>query len=219
MAQQWRMTTLIEDRELLARFRSGDREALDRVYRCYVREVASFLRAGFMYSLDGRPTYFPGLRSPFELESTVQEVFARAFAPQARERYDGLRPYVGFLFGIARNVVLDEVRRRARRGETVEPVEVLEQHGVAAAAVAAAHAESSPEQSIDEQRARQLVNAFLDQECDERDRRLYELRYDHDLSQEAAAQEAGLTRIQLRRWETRFRERLLRYLKRADYLR
>ena len=40
-----------------------------------------------------------------------------------------------------------------------------------------------------------------------------------ELSQVDAAQAAGITRIQIRRWETKFRARLLRFLKRADYVR
>lgn len=218
------MTILVEDRELLARFRDGDRSALDRVYRHHAPHVASFLRSGFMYSLNGQPTYFPGIRSLFELESTVQEVFARAFAPAARARYDGLRPYVGFLYGIARNVALDELRRRARHPESVEPAEVLEQRAAGGDAVApgpgpSATTAGSIEEELDAQRARALVTAFLDRECDARDRQLYALRYDLDLSQDAVAQEVGLTRIQIRRWETKLRKRLLRYLKRADYVR
>jgi RNA polymerase sigma factor (sigma-70 family) len=216
------MAMLVENRELLARFRAGDPHALDQVYRRYARHVASALRSGFMYSQQGQPTHFPGIHSPFELESMVQEVFSRAFSPEARMRYDGLRPYAGFLYGIARNVALDELRRRARRPESVEPMEVLEQYQAAGRASAGAPATSttgSIEEDMDARRARELVTAFLDRECDARDRRLYELRYDHDLSQEAAAQEAGLTRIQIRRWESKFRQRLLRYLKRADYVR
>ena len=220
------MTILVEDRELLIRFRDGDRAALDRVYRHHAPHVASFLRSGFMYALQGQPTHFPGIRSLFELESTVQEVFARAFAPAARMRYDGLRPYIGFLYGIARNVALDDLRRRARRPESLEPAEVLEQRTAGSEAMAPgtsananASAAGSIEEQLDAQRAQELVTAFLDQDCDARDRRLYELRYDLDLSQEAAAQEVGLTRIQIRRWETKFRKRLLRYLKRADYVR
>jgi DNA-directed RNA polymerase specialized sigma subunit len=46
---------------------------------------------------------------------------------------------------------------------------------------------------------RELVTTFLANECDERDRKLYTLRYERELSQVDAASEARLTRIQVRR--------------------
>jgi DNA-directed RNA polymerase specialized sigma subunit len=62
------------------------------------------------------------------------------------------------------------------------------------------------------------VGTFLEKECDERDRKLYDLRYRDERSQEDAAKAAGLTRIQVRRWETKFRTRMLKYLKRVRYV-
>lgn len=203
----------VEDRELLAAFRDGRRAALDQVYRRYVLEIARYLRRGFMYTSNGQPLRFNGIQSAFELESFVQEVFARAFAPRTRMAYDGLRPYGAFLTGIARNVLLDELRRQARHGEVIEAPENLER--IPAPDVAADLAEVTR----DEHRGRELVLAFLDSACDDHDRRLYVLRYERELSQVDAAREAGLTRIQVRRWERKFRERLLRFLKRADYVR
>lgn len=219
------MTLLVEDRQLLARFRDGNPEALERVYRHFAPKVAAFLRSGFVYS--NKQAAAPGIVSPFELESAVQEVFVRAFSPQARMAYDGMRPYAGFLYGIARNVVLDERRRRARRGETAEPPEVMERYharqrassNAGFVAVGPVPDDTPVEDRIDQHRARELVHQFLDRECDDRDRALYTLRYGRELSQEAAARQAGLTRIQVRRWETKFRKRLLRFLKRADYVR
>ena len=203
-------TSIVEDRELLAAFRDGRRDALERVYHQHVAEIARFLRRGFMYTSNGQHTRFPGIQAAFEVEALVQEVFARAFAPAARLAYDGLRPYGAFLTGIARNVVLDQLRRQARRGEVIEAPEVLD-------ATAADAAE--PAAGEDERRGRELVLAFLETACDDHDRRLYALRFERELSQVDAAAEAGLTRIQVRRWETKFRDRLLRFLKRADYVR
>jgi RNA polymerase sigma factor (sigma-70 family) len=201
----------VDDRELLAAFRDGRRDALEHLYRQHVDEVARLLRRGFMYQSDGQPMRFRGFTSSFELESLVQEVFARAFAPRARLAYDGLRPYGAFLFGIARNVALDQLRRQARRGEVIAPADVVDQ--------AAALDRDPAEISEDERRGRELVVAFLDTACDDRDRLLYGLRYERELSQVDAAREAQLTRIQVRRWESKFRARLLRFLKRAGYVR
>jgi RNA polymerase sigma factor (sigma-70 family) len=215
------VTWLSQDRALLEEFRRGDRRALARVYHHYAADVAKFLRSGFMYSSDGQPQRFPGYRSPFELESAVQEVFTRAFSERARLAYDGLRPYAGFLYGIARNVALDELRKRARRGEVIVEVETAERAAgaIAVAAGGAALAAEEQAEQLDEERGQKLVEAFLTLECLDRDRMLYALRYEEELSQEQAAKRAGLTRIQLRRWETKFKKRLLRFLKRQDYVR
>ena len=82
---------------------------------------------------------------------------------------------------------------------------------------AAAGPLADAEISDDERRGGELVATFLKSSCDERDRTLYVLRYERELSQVDAAVTANLTRIQIRRWETKFRARLVRYLKRADY--
>lgn len=198
--------------EHLAAFRDGERDALERVYRQHVDEVVVFLRSGFMYTTNDKPMRYPGARDSFELESLVQEVFARAFEPRTRLAYDGVRPYGAFLNGIARNLVLDKLRKAARHGEVLAAPDVID-------SVAIGELPGEREQNADERRGRDLVAAFLNDACDERDRTLYELRYDRELSQVDAAQAAGLTRIQVRRWETKFRARLLRYLKRADYVR
>ena len=203
-------TEATHDREHLAAFRDGNRDALEHVYRQHVAEVAAFLRNGFMYTTNDKPTRYAGVRDTFELESCVQEVFTRAFEERARLAYDGLRPYAAFLNGIARNLVLDGLRKQARHGEVLAAPDVLD----ATAAVEPTH-----EATEDERRGRELVTRFLETECDDRDRTLYSLRYERELSQVDAAREAGITRIRVRRWETKFRARLLRFLKRADYVR
>jgi RNA polymerase sigma factor (sigma-70 family) len=199
------------DRDTLAAFREGRRDVLARVYRDHVREIALWFRRGFMYSSSGQPMRFAGVHSDVELEGFLQEVFMRAFAPRARLAYDGLRPYAGFLVGIARHVVLDHLRRTVRHGEVLSAPEVLD-------AIVDEGGQSALD-TDDARRGSQLVQEFLARECDDRDRLLYGLRYDQELSQVDAASSARLSRIQVRRWERRFRERLLRFLKRADYLR
>jgi RNA polymerase sigma-70 factor (ECF subfamily) len=207
------MSLLVDDRDLLARFRQGDPSALDRVYRHFAPHVIQLLRSGFMYSTSGQSARHPGFASAFDLESAVQETFTRAFDPRARATYDGLRPYSGFLLGIARRVALDALRQSARRRERIEPPDAVSSYAtipVPGEDLAA---------DVDQRRAEELVRAFLADTCSEQDLRLYRLRYEEDRSQEATASDLGLTRIQVRRWERKFRERLLRYLKRADYVR
>ncbi|MBI5479778.1 MAG: sigma-70 family RNA polymerase sigma factor [Deltaproteobacteria bacterium] len=203
------MTLLLEDRGLLAAFRAGRREALEQVYRHYVAEVATFFNHGFTYMSGGSPTVFAGLRTRLELQAAVQEVFVRAFEPRTRAAYDGLRPYRAFLLGVARNVALKELTRQGVAGARAAGVE--EAQALAAPPAAA-------EETLHERHGRELVAAFLALALTDDERLLVRLRFEEDLSQEAAARQAGLTRIQVRRWETKLRARLLRYLKRARYL-
>ena len=201
------MPLLPEHKELLAEFREGRPEALERVYRHYVGSVARVLRSGFVFTSAGATVTSGRVESPFELENLVQEVFARAFEDRTRLAYDGVRPYLDFLLGIGKHVALSDLRRR----RSLDPAADVE--------AVAAEAPETLEDQLHAKHAQDLVREFLQQACDERDRRLYALRYRHEQTQEAAAQAAGLTRIQLRRWETKFRARLLRYLKRVKYLR
>lgn len=185
---------------------------METVYRHYAPAVARLLSCGFVYQSGGAPAAFRGYRSSFDLEGVLQEVFARAFTERARLAYDGLRPYAGFLRGIARNVVLDQLRRRARRGEVLDPFD-----GDERAAWERDQQARDPVEDIASRRARELVQEFLGT-CDEAERELYELRFGRDLSQQAAADQLGLTRIQIRRRETKLKKRLLKFLKRARYV-
>src|SRR3954468_8581722 len=106
------MSLLIERRELLDRFKRGERRALEEVYRHYAPEVAAFLQRGFTFSSAGRPLHFRGYAQPFDLDNALQETFVRAFKESARLAYDGLHPYKSYLLAVARNLVLDEFRNR-----------------------------------------------------------------------------------------------------------
>jgi RNA polymerase sigma-70 factor (ECF subfamily) len=203
------MPLLTEDRDLLDAFRAGGADALERVYRHYAPKLARFMQRGFTFTSKGEAMSRVGLDTPFELDGAVQEVFARAFQPRARTAYDGLRPYLDFLIGIGKHVMLDEVRRRNAR----EIPSDLDEDSLSIPDEA-----PTPEETIEERRARELVARFLAEDCDDKDRRLFDLRFKEDLPQEGAAKAAGLTRIQVRRWETKFRARLLRFLKRAKYV-
>src|SRR5436190_1447628 len=107
------MTVFRGKAELLRRFRKGERDALEAVYRTYVDRVAGIVRFGFRLASSG--AVVPGLaRDAQDLADVVQEVFAKAFAPAARQSFDGTRDYAPFLFAIARNVAVDWARQRGR---------------------------------------------------------------------------------------------------------
>jgi DNA-directed RNA polymerase specialized sigma24 family protein len=84
-----------EDPELLRAYREGRREALERVYRHYVRIVERYLRAFARTARDAT------LREPDAIADLLQEVFVRAFSAGARKGYDGQRDFGPYLTTIA----------------------------------------------------------------------------------------------------------------------
>ena len=105
---------LVEDRALLDGYRRGDPAALERIYRAYAPDLARMLRHGFSFRSGGRMCRFHGVRSSFDLEDRVQEVFTRVFTEQGRLSYDGLTPFAAYLRTVARNLVIDDFRRKER---------------------------------------------------------------------------------------------------------
>lgn len=193
---------LEEDRALLSAFREGRAETLMEIYRAYSQRVARFLYGGIPGD-GGRPLR---LATAFELENGVQEVFVRAFEPAARASYDGLRPYEGYLIGIARNVLHERVRDR--EVPTAEPKVDVEPGSDAARA---------QEAQIEDREVARLLAEFLATR-DEEERKLYELRFDKGQSQDEAAAGLGVTRIQVRRRERRLKLDLLSFMQARGYL-
>jgi RNA polymerase sigma-70 factor (ECF subfamily) len=194
---------LVEDRALLEGFRAGKPEALRRVYDHYLARVHGQLRAGFSFSSDGRMMRFCGYREEFDVDNATQEVFARAFAPRARLAYDGLRPYGDYLMAIARNYVLNELRRTQALF-----VDETEASAVPAPAM---------EEQIEERELDRLLAAFTSA-LDEREREYYEVRFTQARTQVDAAERLGVTRIVARRIEAKIKTALLDHLKTNGYL-
>jgi RNA polymerase sigma factor (sigma-70 family) len=103
------MVALPQDSEWLEAFRLGDRQALERVYRIYVRGIERYLRAL------GRTSLVPELAQSTAIADLLQEVFVRAFSPTARRNYDGVRDYGAYLTTIARNCFVDALRAHGRQ--------------------------------------------------------------------------------------------------------
>lgn len=193
---------LEEDRALLSAFREGRAETLMEIYRAYSQRVARFLYGGIPGD-GGRPLR---LATAFELENGVQEVFVRAFEPTSRASYDGLRPYEGYLIGIARNVLHERVRDR--EVPTAEPKVDPEPSGNGARV---------QESQLEDREVARLLSEFLATR-DEEERKLYELRFDRGQSQDEAAASLGVTRIQVRRRERRLKVDLLTFMQTRGYL-
>jgi RNA polymerase sigma-70 factor (ECF subfamily) len=190
------------DDETLRRFREGAPEALAAVYRAHAETLARLLRAAAW-----RGSVFVPLRDAMERENTLLETFARAFEPRTRAAYDGTRPYAHFLMGIARNVLLEQLRNREVVG-VAEPFEGL---------VAAEEEGGGLAETLEDREVEALLASFKEG-LPEQERQLFELRFSEGMAQEQAAHQLGLTRIQVRRREFGLKTRLLGYLQARGYL-
>ncbi|MBN1610195.1 MAG: sigma-70 family RNA polymerase sigma factor [Polyangiaceae bacterium] len=195
------MACLPSDPGLLRRFRSGDPKALSQVYGSYVRSVESTIRRGLLQA---------GTRAAGGIEGTVadlvQEAFTRAFGESARRAYDGTREYGRLLMAIARNTLIDYLRRQNRE----EPVDPLHLERLL---------DCEPSVGVEESPwADPQLTALVQQYVaglPEREHAVYVKRYAQDESQLQAADALGLTRQQIRTLEGRVRAGLARELVRA----
>lgn len=99
-----------QDGELMARVRGGDWDALAPLLARQERPLFAFFhRLGC---------------DPNSVEDLVQEVMIRLY--EARSRYDPARPFSPWLYGIARNVWRDYLRRQGHRRAAVRAMESAE---------------------------------------------------------------------------------------------
>lgn len=206
---------LVNDRALLDGFRAGRQDALKIVYMHYQPRVAGFLRAGFTFSSGDRFLRFKGYARAFELETATQEAMSRTFVPAARLAYDGLRPYVDYVLAIARNFVLNELRRTEHL-VLVGGAEELDGSSAEGDGLTAP-ASLAPEPTMEEREVERLLAAFLDR-ASPVEQELFRLRFREEQGQEEAARGLGMSRIRLRRIEQKLKRRLLGYLQQNGYL-
>ncbi|HEY3445993.1 MAG TPA: sigma-70 family RNA polymerase sigma factor [Myxococcales bacterium] len=187
---------LSQDRELREAFRRGEPAALERVYLAYAPEVGAWLAN--VFPARARSSKDGGL-APLDLDSVVQESFLRAFKPDNRMAYDGIRPYKGLLFSMAKAAAIDWMRAQGKLAHSSVSLD-------AAPEVAALRVEDrSPEERALESELRAVVGEFV-QGCDEGDRGIVEARFVDGLSQEQAAQKLGLSRGEVRWREKRIKK-------------
>jgi RNA polymerase sigma factor (sigma-70 family) len=200
--------------DVLRRFREGDRDALEEVYRCYVDDVLRLLRAGFSTTTsDNAVVRVPAITDRAQVLDVTQEVFLRAFGPSGRSGYDGLRPYRPYLLRIARNLRIDQLRRSGRE-ILVDPMrtggagldfDALVERDEPLPAPEAAHSESL-------QRA---TTSYLERLSDEQ-RRFVTLRFEDSLSQVEVASRMSITRRRARTLESTVLKGLRRFLVRQQ---
>jgi RNA polymerase sigma-70 factor (ECF subfamily) len=220
------MSLLIEQRELLRRFKAGERRALEEVYRHYAPAVAAFLQGGFTFTSRDRTLRFSGYTQPFDLDNALQETFVRAFKESARLGYDGLHPYKSYVMAIARNLVLDEFRNRevamspfleARAVGDVPPPRVGDDGAPVAAVTDAPSGQLSAEHEFLRQELGQLYATFVERLSD-KDRTFFRARFEEEKTQVQAGEVAGLSHMQARTLEKKLRQRFLSHMQDSGYL-
>jgi RNA polymerase sigma factor (sigma-70 family) len=204
--RETRVPIFDNNRELLDRFRRGERAALAAVYEHYVDDVALVARRGFTIDAPGGG-HIPGVDLEGEHE-LVQDTFVRAFGDSARAAYDGVRPYRPFLLRITRNLMIDRFRASRRPGALggAEPIDDLLDTR-ADLAVRPEHADDLHWRSLSEATTGFL--ATLDPEA----REIVRLRFEAELSQDAVAEQLGCSRRRVRTVEHRVQAGLKRHLK------
>jgi RNA polymerase sigma-70 factor (ECF subfamily) len=196
------MTVFAADRALLDAFRRCDRAALATVYFHYVDDVAAVIRHGFTIPATGaRVRGAPDAQTERDL---VQEVFARAFAPRARDAYDGIRPYRPYLRRIAKNLLIDRAR-------AADPTVSLDDDAAELDEPVASEPEAESAEWTEQRRATVAYIATLVPEL----QKLVKLRFEDELSQNEVAETLGISRRRVRTLEARIHSGLRKALRRA----
>jgi RNA polymerase sigma factor (sigma-70 family) len=201
---------VFREQGLLERFRDGEVEALEVVYaRCVdsaTRIAAAVLRACAAGSPRG-----PGEMAA-ALADVVQETFVKAFAPEARRRFDARRPYLPYLAQIARNVAVD-YWRQMRRYVPADLEELIEKLSLEEAEITT---DNGRNDWADAETVA-VVEGYL-ASLDSETRRVHEALYVKGMSQREAAAVLGLGRQAIRTKEAKLRSGLRRELSRAERL-
>jgi RNA polymerase sigma-70 factor (ECF subfamily) len=200
---------LVEDRPLLDAFRRGDRAALEKVYFHYVDAVAALVQRGFV--IEARSLKVPGIGDPALQADLVQEVFIRAFAEGARASYDGIRPFQPYVLRIAKNLMIDRLRR-AEPTVSIEPMA-----DVSAVLLDAAASAPEPEGDLDWQQLVAVTSEYVATLSPEL-REYIRLRFEEERSQDEVAAQMSVTRRRVRTLEGRAQTGLRKHLKRLGLL-
>ena len=212
------MTIFVDDREFLEAFRRGERWALEKVYHHYVYTLHDLIRFGSIGSAVGS-TRVPGVSEIDAQQELIQEVFVRAFSDRARLAYDGLRPYRPYLLRIARNLLVDRLRRKkpqislsaiqmAEADEEVVPKELR---------LAVVGDSPHPEDDLYWKELLAAARSYV-AALDDEMREFVRLRFEENRPQRAVAETLGKTRRAVRSMEERVQRKLRKYLKKVDLI-
>jgi RNA polymerase sigma factor (sigma-70 family) len=207
--------SLLLDRERLAAFRAGEPRMLEQVYYEYLPELTGYLDRGFTFRSGPASYRFRGFSEPFDLNNAVQETFLRAFQDSARAAYDGVSPFRVYLLTIARNWVIDQLRKR--EVTTVQMVEI-EGHDEGGGVLGELDTDSSSaEDDLLIQEMGRLYQEFV-AGLDEREAAFFRTRFEREVSGLGVAREYGMTRMQMRTLEKKLRDRFLEFMQSKGYL-
>jgi RNA polymerase sigma factor (sigma-70 family) len=198
------MTVFAKDKELLRRFRAGDRQALATVYWHYFDTVAVLLRR-CLAAADRR-----GWSPQADVADVLQDVFVKAFAERVRLVYDDRREYRPFLMAIARNTLVDHLRGAPREIQ-LDPATI---EALVGSQTSQETHESAEQLPWADPQTMLLVDHYV-AGLAEAERAVYLERYVRCRSQEHAAQALGMTRQKVRTLEGKLRGGLARELARS----
>jgi len=190
---------------LLERFRAGDEEALRIVYAGCVDHVTRVAGAVLRACAAGTPRGAGDVAAA--LADVVQEVFVKAFAPEARQRFDGSRLYEPYLAQIARNAAIDHWRQMSRYVPS-DLEQLIERLSFEAASDDSTNAWADRETVA-------IVDRYV-AALDDESRRIHDALYVKGLSQREAAAALGLGRQVIRTTEAKLRSGLRRELSRTE---
>ena len=216
---------LAKNKELLTRFREGEKDAMEEVYRHYSPGVTRFLRQGFTFRSKGSHCYFKGIKLDDDLRSAVQEVFRRAFEDRARNAYNGINSFSNWVLAIGRNMVINGFRNReisfssyistkdTRSHLAVMDDAVTEDY----TGVLYGRQTRGQEMTVEHTELKGLIDRFME-ELNPDERQLLLLRFVEGKAQEDTAKAIGSTRMKVRTSETKLRRRLRAFLLNSGYI-
>jgi RNA polymerase sigma factor (sigma-70 family) len=206
------MSLLLDHPDLLAGYIRGDRSALEAIYFEYVDEVTRLVRRGFVYDRS-KVVRVSGIGEESTQCDLVQETFVRAFSETARKGYDGRSPFRPYLLRIAKNLMIDRLRKLGRE----VPESELNLSGNAGEIPAFLGKDTpllpeNPAEQAHFKRQQATTEAFV-ATLPEPKRAFFDLRYRQGLSQQQVAKHLGATRRKVRTLEKQLRRELKKSLK------
>jgi RNA polymerase sigma factor (sigma-70 family) len=197
---------VLSERDLLERFRAGDEEALETIYRACIDRVTriadAVLRACATSKARGKGEVATAVAD------IVQEVFVKAFAPDARARFDAAKPFEPYLAQITRNVAIDHWRQMRR----YVPCDI--DRLIDKLAMETDNDDDSGADEWSDDATVALVSRYL-ASLNEKARRVHDALYVKGMTQQGAADLLGLGRQGIRTAEAKLRSGLREELSRA----
>ena len=211
------MTLLTNNRPLLDAFRRGENDALASVYREYADDVLQLLFRGIVEKQKG--TYIRGIADVNQRLDCLQDVFVKAFAANARESYDGLRPYRSYLLTIARNRLIDYWRAHSRDPVAGDHTVVEEDPEAFERIMGAQQTETAAaeESRLHWQRCLAASDSYFSA-LDKKTQRFVALRFREELPLLEVARQLHMSRWKARSLEKKLQLNLHRYLQREGLL-